>query len=85
MIGISLVCGIALGAVFFWALKLNSDLYVSEGFSWTGLILHIGRFGLVGSVFWVMSNFGALPLLICFGGFLIGRVVFMKLITGVIV
>jgi hypothetical protein len=32
-----------------------------------------------------MSNFGALPLLICFGGFLIGRVVFMKLITGVIV
>lgn len=82
MIGISLVSGIALGTVFFWALRFNSELYISEGLGWAGVILHIGRFGLVGSVFWIMSNYGALPLLICFGGFLIGRFVFMKLISG---
>ena len=81
-IGLSFAAGLGFGLVFFWALKINSELYVSEGLNGIGIALHIGRFGLAVLVFWTISNFGALPLLVSFGGFLMGRFLFLKLASG---
>lgn len=73
-----LLVGTGLGIAFFAALKINSEMYISNGLSWIGLTLHIGRFAIVALVFWFISGFGALPLLFNFGGFLIGRFIVMR-------
>ena len=73
-----LLIGIGLGIAFFAALKVNSEMYISKGFSWVGLTLHIGRFAIIAVTFWFISRFGAMPLLFNFGGFLIGRFLIMR-------
>lgn len=73
-----LFVGIGLGIAFFAALKMNTQMYISNGFSGAGLALHIGRFAIVALIFWLISGLGAMPLLFNFGGFLIGRFIVMR-------
>lgn len=76
-----LLGGIGLGIAFFAVLKMNSEMYIANGFSLAALALHIGRFAVVALVFWVASRFGAMPLLFNFGGFLIGRFIVMRFLN----
>ncbi len=78
---ICFVVGLGLGIVFFTMLKMNSEIYIIDGMSWTGLMLHTSRFAATILIFWIISGFGALPLLCSFGGFLLGRFTFMKFLT----
>lgn len=76
-----LFVGAGLGIAFFAALKKNSEMYISDGLSWAGLTLHIGRFAVVALAFWFISRFGAMPLLFNFSGFLIGRFIVMRFLN----
>lgn len=78
---ICLFVGIGLGIAFFTVLKMNSEMYISDGLSWIGLTLHLGRFAVIAGAFWFISRFGAMPLLFNFGGFLIGRFFVMRFLN----
>lgn len=77
---IFLFVGAGLGVAFFTALKINSDIYITNGLSWIGLMLHLTRFVITVLIFWFISGFGAMPLLISLGGFLLGRFITMRYI-----
>jgi len=68
-----IIAGFGLGTGFFMALKVNSMLYLNGGRKWPALLLHIFRFALTIWMFWILAGLGAMPLLLSFGGFLLGR------------
>lgn len=75
---IGIAAGFGIGILFFWLLKINSELYLQGEKIWLGVLTHLARFATLVFVFWYISSFGAVALLGSFGGFLMGRLVFMK-------
>ncbi|MBV8056807.1 MAG: hypothetical protein JO071_16385 [Deltaproteobacteria bacterium] len=70
--------GIALGAAYLAALRLNVRLYCDGVSVWKTLLVHLLRIVSVGSVFTVCARHGALPLLSGFGGFVVMRTVSLR-------
>ena len=75
---VSISIGLGLGVIFFWLLKINSELYLRGKTAWFGVLAHIARLAILVLIFWYVANFGAGVLLSSFGGFLLGRLIFMK-------
>ena len=71
------VAGLALGTVFFASLWRNMRFY-ADGRPVAGAILHILRFLLLIAVLAGAVQFGAMPLLSCTLGLLIGRRLVMR-------
>jgi F1F0 ATPase subunit 2 len=65
--------GALLGAGYFAALRLNVDRYISSRSLAPALALHLGRLLLVGIVFALIAQIGAVPLLGALAGFLLAR------------
>ncbi len=75
--------GLALGALHFASLRLNTDLFVNGGRAWLAALLLVGRFALLLVVLAGLAMLGALPLL-CGGlGLLVARAVIIKRMGGV--
>jgi hypothetical protein len=70
--------GIALGAAYLTALRLNVRLYCDGLSVWKALLVHLLRIVGVGSAFTVCACHGALPLLSGFGGFVVMRTVSLR-------
>jgi F1F0 ATPase subunit 2 len=70
--------GIALGAAYFAALRLNVRLYCDGVSVWKTLLVHLLRIVAVGSAFTACARHGALPLLSGLGGFLVMRTVSLR-------
>ena len=64
--------GLALGLAFFASLRRNVQFY-TDGRPLAGVVLHLLRVLLVAAVLVAAVQFGAVPLLACALGFLIGR------------
>jgi hypothetical protein len=67
--------GIALGAAYLAALRLNVRLYCDGVWVWKTLLVHLLRIVGIGSAFTVCARHGALPLLSGFGGFELMRTI----------
>ena len=65
--------GAAGGWVYFRLLRLTIDSFVAGGGWRRGLVLTLARLGGVGALFWFAAQFGAVPLLAAFAGFLLAR------------
>ena len=70
--------GIALGAAFFAALRLNVRLYCVGASIWKTLLVQLLRILSIGSAFTIFARHGAVPLLSGFGGFLLMRTVSLR-------
>jgi F1F0 ATPase subunit 2 len=70
---VSLVVGIAVGLVYFGLLYRGVRMQLSDGPTLSNIGLYVLRFALVGGVFWLLVQHGALYLLLGFGGFLLAR------------
>jgi F1F0 ATPase subunit 2 len=70
--------GIALGAAFFAALRLNVRLYCDGASVWKTLLVHLLRIVSTGSAFTFLARHGALPLMSAFGGFVVMRAVSLR-------
>jgi hypothetical protein len=74
---VTAVPALALGAAAGWAhfrmLRLAVECFVA-GRGWRrAVVLSLGRFCAAGLMFWTAAQFGALPLLAAFLGFLVAR------------
>lgn len=69
---IAFAAGVALGLAYFATLARTLDLFVS-GAPVAAIVLQAGRFLLAAAVMYAAAQFGALPLLSCVLGFLVGR------------
>ena len=69
--------GLALGVAFFASLWRNMRFY-AEGRPVAGALLHASRFLLVIAVLAGAVQFGAMPLLSCALGLIVGRVLVMR-------
>jgi len=63
------IIGIALCAVYLFALRWNIRLYCNYMALWKALLLHLLRLVAIGTAFTLCARQGALPLLLSFGGF----------------
>jgi F1F0 ATPase subunit 2 len=70
---VAVPAGLALGVAYFAALRRTTDLYAA-GRGWTiPASLTLGRLVAAAGFFALAANFGAMPLLAVFSGFLIAR------------
>lgn len=69
-----LATGVALGAIYFLLLFRTVRLHASQAAATRIVLLYVLRFALAASVFWVIAQQGAAPLLLGLLGFLIARV-----------
>jgi F1F0 ATPase subunit 2 len=67
------VMGFALGAAWCSSLRMNTDLYLSDGTLWRPVGILVLRLGAVGIAFALVAHEGALPLLAALAGFLAAR------------
>lgn len=67
-----LLIGFGVGLVYFWSLARNTALYVEAKIT-AAFAVQLLRLALIGGFFFGVVQFGALPLLCAFGGFLIAR------------
>lgn len=75
--------GLALGGVSFAALAVNVGLYTSPGSHlWMAVGLHLVRICVLVGVFWMASQFGAIPLIAALGGYLAARSVATRFAKG---
>ncbi|HUS96356.1 MAG TPA: ATP synthase subunit I [Hyphomicrobiaceae bacterium] len=65
--------GLLMGYTYFHALRATADLIVARGPPLLGLALILGRFGLLGSGFYVAVLAGGFALLAALTGFLFAR------------
>ncbi len=74
-----LVLGIAAGALFFRALRLNALLYLGQGPAWQPVVLHVLRLVLLATVLGgaVLAG-GAAGLLGTFAGILLARAMVLR-------
>ena len=72
-IALSFALGMAVGAIFFFALSRGVRVLVEGGAVSTALGLTLGRFLLVGAFLYVTARAGAAPLLAASAGIFVGR------------
>ncbi|HKJ72633.1 MAG TPA: ATP synthase subunit I [Alphaproteobacteria bacterium] len=70
---LSVAAGLAAGLVYFGLLYRGVRMQLSNGSALSIIGLYVLRLALVGGVFWLLVQHGALNLLLGFGGFLIAR------------
>ncbi len=70
---LSLASGFIVGLAYFGLLYRTVQMHVGHGSAFSIVGLYVLRLGLVGLVFWLLAQHGALSLLIGFGGFLMAR------------
>jgi hypothetical protein len=73
------VAGLALGIVFFGTLWRNMRFY-AEGRVLAGALLHASRFLLAIAILAGAVQFGAMPLLACAFGLVVGRMLVMRFV-----
>ena len=82
-VAIPFLGGLALGGISFAALALNVGLYTSPGSNlWMAVGLHVVRLAILAGVFWMASQFGAVPLIAGLGGYLTARCVATRVAKG---
>lgn len=72
-----LLAGVAVGAIYFTALRWNTALYFASNGHWA-IGLHFMRLGGMAALLVAMSLFGAVPLLLFAIGVLLARPVVMR-------
>ena len=80
--GVSLAVGLAIGLVYFGLLYRTVQMHLSEGPALPIVGLYVLRFALIGLVFWLLVQHGALSLLLGFGGFLMARFAVRRIIRA---
>lgn len=70
--------GLALGAAFFAALRLNARLYLGHAGRLPAALLQVARIGVAGGAFLLAARWGAAALLGTFAGFLVARMVALR-------
>jgi hypothetical protein len=70
--------GVAVGVIFFRALRWGARVLVEGGAVSTALALTLGRFGLVGVLLYFAVRAGAVPLLAASAGIFMGRFLVMR-------
>ena len=70
--------GVAVGVIFFRALRWGARVLVEGGAVSTAFALTLGRFGLVGLLLYFAVRAGAAPLLVASVGIFIGRFLVMR-------
>ena len=70
--------GVAVGVIFFRALRWGARVLVEGGAVSTAFALTLGRFGLVGLLLYFAVRAGAAPLLAAAVGIFIGRFLVMR-------
>jgi len=80
---ICFVGGLALGFVYFQALRVTADLIVTGGRPLLGLALALGRLALLASGFYLAVQLGGLALLATLAGVLCAKAVILRRERGV--
>ena len=77
--GFFLFAGAALGALYFLMLREAARLLAAGGGALRAAPLHAARFAVAGTGFWLAAQNGAAALLATLAGFVLARVVVMRL------
>jgi len=77
-LGVHLAAGIGLGVLYFSSLWWNARLFARGGGLSMTFALMAGRFALLGGTLALVSQEGALPLLVTAGGIFIARFAVMR-------
>jgi F1F0 ATPase subunit 2 len=71
--GLSLAAGAGLGAVYFAILAQTVRLHVAGASASRIVPLYVLRIGAAVAAFWVIAQYGAMPLLLSLAGFVLAR------------
>jgi F1F0 ATPase subunit 2 len=81
-IAIALAAGFAVGLVYFFLLFRTVRLHLMDGPTAEIIVLYGIRIVLVGVVFWLLVEYGALSLLVGFAGFLMARFAVRRIVRA---
>jgi len=78
LLALYLAAGVAVGTIFFRALRWSARMLVEGGAASTALALALGRFLLMGALLTLAAREGAAPLLAASAGVLVGRFLVLR-------
>jgi len=65
--------GLAAGFIHFTLLRYQTELLVAQGPALRIIASLLARFAVSGAAFWLAVQYGAIPLVVALGGWLVGR------------
>ena len=78
LLALPFTAGVAVGVIFFLALRRGARTLVEGGPVTTAFALTLGRFGLVGALLFLAARAGAAPLLAASVGVFVGRFLVLR-------